>query len=836
MATKKKGKKALRSARAKKSARSASTRRPTVAVVRESGPRGWFLPVIESAYARLVPRGSEAAASDSATALGVGSPTAFVSRLQPGMGEGVLASPPLGFWIDRLAEYKRRKGAEAHRRRAALMVAAAGPPGPVVPGEVNWSPLGPSVVLDGQAIGSPPVAGRVSGIAVAPGGSTVYAATANGGVFRSDDSGLSWASLMDAFDVDPTQFASTSLACGAIAIDAADPQRIYVGTGEGDTHSLFQRRITHALPAYRGIGPIRSDDGGGTWRLEPTAAASPPLGGAAFFALAVSPGNRDSVVGATTVGLYQRVPAVGGTSEWALRRPGVHSSVVVASAGATTRFFAAEWGQGVVSSADGTTWTPAGSGFPTANVGRIALAVQPTDPNRVYAMVADTNGALLGVYRLDGMASAWVPISNPPDVLPTDNGRSQGDYDLAIAVDPVDPDTLYLGGSYFNASPWPGSIWRCKVTTTAGGLRMVGTSIGVHAHADIHVLVHSPGDSTALWTGCDGGVFLNRDPRGSGKFDARNNGLSCLCSNFIGQHPTDPSVLFTGLQDNGTARTAGGPIWKHVNSGDGGYCLVNWANPMEVLIFANGVVYRALDGGVDDSSWTHRQFADWEMMTEPIVGTPYDPQNPNSAKRVAMAAGRTVWFSENFGDTWPTANKVTFPSVGGVFALVFASPSRAFAGTTAGEVYRLDRSGPSWTSTRIDNAVAGPLGLNGIISDIAVDWADASRASVYVAFGGVGDFRHVWRFNGTRWEPRSGTGPDILLDVEHNAIVVDREAPANIYVGADIGVWRSPDGGVTWAPLPNGLPDAPIFDLQIHPTRRLLRAATHGRGVYEYPL
>jgi hypothetical protein len=61
-------------------------------------------------------------------------------------------------------------------------------------------------------------------------------------------------------------------------------------------------------------------------------------------------------------------------------------------------------------------------------------------------------------------------------------------------------------------------------------------------------------------------------------------------------------------------------------------------------------------------------------------------------------------------------------------------------------------------------------------------------------------------------------------------------SPNNVYVGADIGVWHSADGGLNWEPFENGLPDAPVFDLQIHPTQRLLRAATHGRGVYEIPL
>ena len=82
-------------------------------------------------------------------------------------------------------------------------------------------------------------------------------------------------------------------------------------------------------------------------------------------------------------------------------------------------------------------------------------------------------------------------------------------------------------------------------------------------------------------------------------------------------------------------------------------------------------------------------------------------------------------------------------------------------------------------------------------------------------------------------------GPDAgqnLLNVEHNAILVDPAAPDNVYTGADIGVWHSADRGLTWEPLENGLPDSPVYDLLIRPTQRLLRAATHGRGIYELAL
>src|SRR5262249_37742080 len=154
-------------------------------------------------------------------------------------------------------------------------------------------------------------------------------------------------------------------------------------------------------------------------------------------------------------------------------------------------------------------------------------------------------------------------------------------------------DLVHLAGSYAKMAAYPGSIWRCSVKKNGANYRVANaTSIGTHAHADVHVLVHTGGDGHELWCGCDGGVFLNRDARGTGEFSSQNSGLACLCSNFLGQHPTDPAVLFTGLQDNGTARTVGGPIWSIICGGDGGYCQVNWANPALVLVFANGAVYR----------------------------------------------------------------------------------------------------------------------------------------------------------------------------------------------------------------------------------------------------
>jgi hypothetical protein len=802
----------------------------------DEGPAGWFLSQIESSYSRL-------AAPDAAPPAVAGMPAsgvAFTSALGLGRGEAVLAaSPGPTLWADRLREYKQRKAAAAAKQRAAIAAGAGPMAAPMVPGGRNWISLGPTVVLEGQTGGNQPVGGRVVGLAIAHGGNVIYAASASGGVFRSDDGATSWRSLMDGFDTDPTQFAAASLACGAIAIDASDPDRIYVGTGEGETHQMFSRRIVSALPAYRGIGPIRSDNGGTDWIQETTAAASPTLAGEAFFALAVDPSNRENVIAATSAGLYQR-KATGGGGEWTQRRSGVHSSVTVAAAGGTIRFFAAEWGKGVVQSSDGKTWTAAGTGFPVAGVSRITLATQAGNPSVVYAMVSrDGSGTLHGVYRLDLADGRWRSIANPPDVLPAPQGSSQGDYDLALAIDPVNINRLYLGGSYQNISPFPASVWRADAKQTGANWRFENpTPIGRNAHADVHVLVHSPGDPNELWCGCDGGVFLNRNPTGTGDFAGVNTGLSCLSSNFIAQHPTDPNILFTGLQDNGTARTPGGPMWTHVNYGDGGYCVVNWNNPKKVLSFVNGRVCRSTTGGATHNDWVEAWNFGWVTMTQPIVSTSFNPAKPAQAEVVAVGAGNRVYVSRDFTTTWKPNDIVTLSSdtSDNVFSIAFASPDRLFVGTTKGHVFRADFSGSAWTVARLDNVQAGPLPISGLITDISVDWADVTGGSAYISFGGIGDRRRVWHYNGTRWTNRSGSPGNDLLDVEHNALMVDPSSPQNVYVGADIGVWHSADAGATWEPLQNGLPDAPVFDLQIHPTQRLLRAATHGRGVYELAL
>ena len=294
---------------------------------------------------------------------------------------------------------------------------------------------------------------------------------------------------------------------------------------------------------------------------EPTAAECADVGRRGVFrARRWIPATASTSSGATSAGLFIIVCPRAQRSNGRAFAQGVHSSVVVAGAGGSRKFFAAEWGAGVFGSADGQTWTAAGTGFPTNDVGRITLGAQAGNGAVVYALVArNSNGTLHGVYRLDTASGKWKVVSGPPDVLPAPQGGSQGAHDLALAVDPADINRLYWVAATRTRSrfPVPSGAPTSRRAAPDSRLRTPGRSARMRTPTSTS-LVHSPADPLELWCGCDGGVFLNRDPGGTGEFAGMNTGLSCLCSNFIAQHPTDPNILFTGLQDNGSARTPGG--------------------------------------------------------------------------------------------------------------------------------------------------------------------------------------------------------------------------------------------------------------------------------------
>ena len=344
---------------------------------------------------------------------------------------------------DTKGELLRRIFYEGSRQRHRIEFRPKGdveppqPPGP--PGAVNWTPLGPTVVAHGQATGNPPVSGRITSIVAGPSGSRAYAGAANGGVWFTSGGGTTWAPLDD-YSVSPSLITGSteadSLAVGAIAVRfgaTAATDLVYVGTGEANLNA----------DAYFGVGIKRSDSGGapGTWTLEAT-----NLAGLGIYKIVIDPDDPTRVFAATTAGLFQR-PAATPFTNWTqvtsvFSTPnGRVMDLVVAGTGATKAYYCVFRGDKAYTSTDGAAWT-ALTGLPPgpppapgkADLRRVALAVAESSPTIAYAFKYD--GTL---YRLVG--TAFQGVAGLPPMF-TFGG--QGWYDIAIAVDPANANTVYL--------------------------------------------------------------------------------------------------------------------------------------------------------------------------------------------------------------------------------------------------------------------------------------------------------------------------------------------------------------------------------------------------------
>jgi hypothetical protein len=741
----------------------------------------------------------------------------------------------------------------------------------------NWVPIGPSAVRHGQAIGTPVVSGRVPDLAVSENGERVYVASANGGVWRSLDSGRSWEPLSDQRDWHTENASVDSLATGAIALVESDDHtassdRLYVGTGEATASQDW-------LPTgYLGVGMLRSDDGGRTWNQEADDQGD-ILGGEGTYGIAVDPNNRDLAMAATTVGVFMRDAGVWKQQTLGTNTTARATSVAVSRVGGVTRFFAS-YQQGQVFM-----WTQAGgwTALPSVpsltagfNVARVTLACSASNPPVLYAISSrhrppgvtdplnDTFNAAHRLLPLNPVATRnWVRLNGVPAGL-TGN---QGWYDLAVVVDPANENRIYVGGSAVQVPPidtgeWVAAIYRCDVTPPVGAATVTACTqalIGHQAHSDVHALRFTKGSSQELWVGCDGGVFRTPDSTATNvTFESLNVGLATMTLTGLVAHPNEESWAFCGAQDNGGLRYDGSEVWDHQLWGDGGATVFERSGQNRIIsIYFEDRLRRAAIGG-------GRYIADG-TFNSPAAGhkaTFYPPmaQAPDDPKVLVFGADRP-FITKNFGDSWtaltplagvPMDNPTTGAQGARLRSLVMVSKTRFYAGWSSGHIARYDLSGHTWSSINISRRDATPAHVLleiRPITGIAVDPADNSGQSAYVCAGGVGS-DHVWHVNSSAaapvWVSRSGTPAKPLLEIHHNAIVVDKDASnLRLYAAADLGVWTSGDGGATWDAVAGNLPDAAVIDLDIVRINnagplgehvRVLRASTHGRGVFELSL
>jgi PKD repeat protein len=654
----------------------------------------------------------------------------------------------------------------------------------------TWRELGPSSMRMGNwTMGR--VSGRINAIATHPtNDSVVYNGSANGGVWKTVDAGANWT---------PTFVDVGSQSIGAIHVESGNPQNVWAGTGD---------RFDGDCSGYLSDGIFFSSDGGATWSARnsgmalSTVTSLLTLPTNADIVLAAGFGDRCNQGGDANGGVYRSIDKGQTWTQVASMDRRVEDIVAVPG---TSTLYASAPGSGVYRSTDGgANWTLLGA----ANTAtRMRLALAPSNPAVIYALTSTT------LYRSDDAGGAWTAVNSAAC-------DGQCTYNLALAVHPTNPQTVIVGAIRPRRSTNGGGSFT-TLTNTWGSSQQV--------HQDTHVVRYSQNDPNRIWIGSDGGIW--RSDNAASSWANMNANLNITQYYDIVVHPTDANIVFGGAQDNSSSRRTTSNVWDltFVN-GDGFMNAIDDTNA--AIVFQNGYpsgsgtsarpsIYRSTQSGapgtfsgMGSSGLTGGGFP-WVTPTDLAGG--YHFVGGNYVSRAIASAGTMSWTTVS-------------PRVGGTVSVITAKKIganvHAYAGTDAGKVYY---SGNAGNASLVD--VTGSLPATRV-SDVAIDPANGARAFVTLAgFSGAKLYRTTT--GGGTWSAL-GAG---LPNIPANAVAIDPLNTQRLFVGTDIGVYESLDGGANFAPMGIGMPAGLVVsDLEVDNAPHVLTAGTYGRGAWQIDL
>ena len=683
-----------------------------------------------------------------------------------------------------------------------------------------WAARGPSPMGEGSRQDN----GLVSAIAINPNDpNVIYQGTAGGGVWRSIDGGQHWVPQFDR---------QAALGVGepaALAIDPNDTDTIYVGTSS---------RVAQQAQA----GLFKSADGGNSCVRLGSGYPDGNVGNAIGFAsqsinvIIVDPADSQTVYLASTRGVFR---SQDGGLDWTQGigiSGDVRSLVLDTSTPAANRVLhAGRAGQGVFTSTDGgQTWaqvlsasTPAvAAAVGAGGIGKVIVDIAPpatasgtAGVQILYASMAGTGGAPdpVGFFVSTDGGATWTQQSAAN--MPT---RTQGSYSFHFAVDPASPGDGVNDIIYFGAVNQARSVDSGQNFSGLNGL-----------HADTHSWAFVPqsgGGQSTVYSGNDGGIFVSTD--GTNFSSLNSGGLQTgLFYNIDSKPDAGADVIVGALQDNEVETTSGvtPPGWKGTNGGDGWDVVYDGGISGQLYcssgFFSNPCtrVFRSTDDGVN---WS--EITPWGTATDAGCYLAPIATDPSSGGTVYVSGSQNLWQSQDGGNNWRIIG--SFPSTGQVKVAPSQSNNVVIAPGTQVFV-TTDALAAAPTFTDITRNLPSRF-----VQRAAFDPNDPTV--VYAVLGGFDGFGpgqqgHVFRttLGGTEWEDISPA-----VNVPHGALELDgADTPTTIYVGTDLGVLRSIDRGQTWTVLDDiHFPRAPVTDLVLARDARILRAATYGRGVFEF--
>jgi photosystem II stability/assembly factor-like uncharacterized protein len=726
--------------------------------------------------------------------------------------------------------------------------------------------------------------GRVTAVTGVPGDPmTYYMGATGGGVWKTTDAGETWRNVSDVVrelepkpepqvmgDVDPVMaeygvlrppaeglplegvgarrvrrggdaFGSGSI--GAIAVAPSDPNVVYVGTGS----ACIRGNVSP------GVGVYKSTDAGGTWRfmglpeagqigaviVHPT---DPDVVYVAALGHAFGPNEERGVYRSTNGGLtWTKVLYVSDEA----------GAVDLSMDPSNPRvLYAAMWqamrqpwtmtsggpGGGLYKTTDGgNTWTELEEGLPDGDKGRIAVAVSPAEPRRVWALVEHEEG---GLFRSDDGGEKFRLVTADREL------RQRAWYYTHVEADPVDVNTVYVLNVLFWRSDDGGKSFRPVRTP----------------HGDNHDLWINPDDPSNMIEGNDGGANVTFNGGRTWTSQANQPTSEMYRVTVDDQHPY---WLYGGQQDNTAvaipSRTADGNIdrehWYAPAGCESATVAVDPRNPNVTYGGCYGGTISRYDRelGLAEEVMTWPQMAVGQQAVDlryrfqwnaPIKISPHDPS-------VLYHCSNYVHRTADGGQTWQVISPdltrddqskqgyaggpITRDNTGvEVYGTIFAfeeSPHRAgllWAGSDDGLVHISEDGGDNWRDIT-------PRGMPewGTVNNIELSAHDPGRAFIAVHRYRLDDFRpYIFRTDdfGTRWRLLTGGDNGIPADHFVRAVREDPERRGLLYAGTEFGMYVSLDDGASWRSLQLDLPVTPITDLAVK--RGDLVVATQGRSYW----
>jgi photosystem II stability/assembly factor-like uncharacterized protein len=685
--------------------------------------------------------------------------------------------------------------------------------------------------IDARHIGPATMSGRIASMdALHSDPRIIYVGSASGGLWKTTNGGVQFKPIFD----------EHNQSIGAVTIDQDHPDTVWVGTGE-----TWVRNSVSV-----GDGIYKTTDGGENWKnmgLEKTERIG---------RIIIHPDNPDILYVAAMGhlwdaneerGVYQTTD---GGETWGnilYVDENTGCAELAMDPSDPNILYAAMWefrrypyffnsggpGSGLfISRNAGKSWAKVENAFPDENLGRIAVAVSPADPNIVYALIEADKSAL---YRSDDKGYNWQRVNDDPTM-----GHRPFYFSLIVA-DPVDTARVYKPGYSLVVSENKGKNFR-------------GTSItGGNVHPDYHPLWISKNDNNLMYLGTDGGVYVSIDKGSSWRF-FRNLPLSQFY--HVSTDNKKPYNVYGGLQDNGSwmgpSKSPSGiqnRNWNSLGYGDGYYVFADK--------YDDNITYWQYQGGN-----IHRRYQDtreskfirpYESGDEEELRFNWNTPVAFSPTRDVMYVGSQYLFrSFDKGDTWESISpdlttdnpeKQRQKESGGItidnstaenHCTIFTigesplDPQVIWVGTDDGNLQLTRDGGANWANL-VGNVPDLPA--NTWVSYVHPGRFDQGTA--YVTFDGhrSGDMK-PYLYKTTDF------GQTWISLIDDNVkgycykMIEDTENPNLLFLGTEFGLFVSIDGGEVWSQFKGKFPDVSVRDMVIQERENDLVIATHGRGIF----